>query len=82
MIPGSGISPGEGNGNPLQCFCWRIPWTEKLQAAIVPGVTKILKQLMTYFLRRRFEVLESIGVAGKISDEAGTSCGARRRNSA
>ena len=44
LIPGSGISPGEGNGNPLQCFCWRIPWTEKLQAAIVPGVTKILKQ--------------------------------------
>ena len=20
-IPGSGRSPGEGNGNPLQCFC-------------------------------------------------------------
>ena len=24
-IPGSGRSPGEGNGNPLQ----RIPWTEE-----------------------------------------------------
>ena len=21
MIPGSGLSPGEGNGNPLQCSC-------------------------------------------------------------
>ena len=29
LIPGSGRSPGEGNGNPLQCSCWEIPWTEK-----------------------------------------------------
>ena len=28
-IPGSGRSPGEGNGNPLQCSCWEIPWTEE-----------------------------------------------------
>ena len=36
-IPGSGRSPGEGNGNPLQYSClensnilaWIIPWTEK-----------------------------------------------------
>ena len=28
-IPGSGRSPGEGNGNPLQYSCWKIPWTEK-----------------------------------------------------
>ena len=28
-IPGSGRSPGGGNGNPLQYFCWRIPWTEE-----------------------------------------------------
>ena len=27
-IPGSGRYSGEGNGNPLQCFAWRIPWTE------------------------------------------------------
>ena len=26
-IPGSGRSPGEGNGNPLHA--WRIPWTEE-----------------------------------------------------
>ena len=24
-------SPGEGNGNPLQYSCWRIPWTEDLK---------------------------------------------------
>ena len=28
-IPGLGRSPGEGNGNPLQCSSWRIPWTQK-----------------------------------------------------
>ena len=73
-IPGSGISPGEGNGNPLQYFCWRIPWTEKPRVAIVPGVAKIWKQLnYWHFSRRRFEALESSGEAGKISDEAGTS---------
>ena len=29
-IPGSGKSPGEGNGNPLQILAWEIPWTENL----------------------------------------------------
>ena len=28
LIPGSGRSPGGGNGNPLQCSWWKIPWTE------------------------------------------------------
>ena len=28
-IPGSGRSPGEGNGNPLQYTCLGIPWTEE-----------------------------------------------------
>ena len=27
-IPGSGRSPGEGNGNP-SILAWRIPWTEE-----------------------------------------------------
>ena len=26
-IPGSGRSPGEGNGNPLQFYCLKNPWT-------------------------------------------------------
>ena len=26
-IPGSGRSPGEGNGNSIQYFAWRIVWT-------------------------------------------------------
>ena len=29
MIPGSGRSHGEGNGNPLGLLAWRIPGTEK-----------------------------------------------------
>ena len=28
-IPGSGISLGEGNGNPLQYSYLEIPWTEE-----------------------------------------------------
>ena len=28
-FPGSGRSPGEGNGYPLQYLAWRIPWTEE-----------------------------------------------------
>ena len=28
-VPGSGRSPREGYGNPLQYSCWRIPWTEE-----------------------------------------------------
>ena len=28
-IPGLGRSSREGNGNPLQYSCWKIPWTEE-----------------------------------------------------
>ena len=29
-IPGSGKSPGEGNGNPLtSILAWKIPWMEE-----------------------------------------------------
>ena len=29
LIPELGRSPGEGNGNPLQCSCLEIPWTKQ-----------------------------------------------------
>ena len=29
LIPGSGKSPGEENGNPLSTLAWKIPWTEE-----------------------------------------------------
>ena len=40
LIPGSGRSPGEGNGNPLQYSCWRIRWTEEPGSLESMGVAK------------------------------------------
>ena len=42
--PGLGRSPGEGNGNPLQCnfLAWKIPWTEE------PGGLKINGKINMY----------------------------------
>ena len=39
-IPGSGRSPGEGNGNPLQFSCLGNPMDWGAWQAIVHGVTK------------------------------------------
>ena len=39
LIPGSGRSAGEGNGNLLQNSCWEIPWTEE-PGGLVCGVAK------------------------------------------
>ena len=39
-ILGSGISPGEGNGNPLQCSCLENPLDRGTWWATVHGLTK------------------------------------------
>ena len=39
-IPGSGRSPGEGNGKPLQYSCLENSTDGGAWQAIVPGVTK------------------------------------------
>ena len=39
-IPGSGRSPGEGNGYPLQYSCLENPMDRKALRTIVHGVTK------------------------------------------
>ena len=39
-IPGSGRSPGEGNGNPLQCSCLENSMDRGAWQATVHGVTK------------------------------------------
>ena len=39
-IPGSGRSPGEGNGNPLQCSCLENPMDRGAWWATVQGLTK------------------------------------------
>ena len=40
LIPGSGRSPGEGNGNPLQSSCLKNPMDRGAWRATVHGVTK------------------------------------------
>ena len=40
LIPGSGRSLGEGNGNPLQCSCLENPMETGARQAPVCGVTK------------------------------------------
>ena len=44
-IPGSGRSPGEGNGNPLHCPCLENPMDKGALWATVHGVTKNRTQL-------------------------------------
>ena len=39
LIPGSGRSPGGGNGYPLNILAWEIPWTEEPGAKVL-GVAK------------------------------------------
>ena len=44
-IPGRGISPGEGNGNPLQYSWLQNPMDRGAWLAIVHGITKSCTQL-------------------------------------
>ena len=39
LIPGSGRSPGEGNGNPLQYSCLENPMDRGTWLAIIHGIT-------------------------------------------
>ena len=48
LIPGSGRSPGGGNGNPLQYFTLENPTDRGVWQAIVHGVTKSWTQLSTH----------------------------------
>ena len=44
-VPGSGKSPGEGNGNPLHYSCLENPMDRGAWRAIVHGVIKSQTQL-------------------------------------
>ena len=46
-IPGSGRSPGEGNGNPLQCFCLENPMDRGAWQVTVHGVARVGHNLVT-----------------------------------
>ena len=41
LIPGSGRSPGEGNGNPLQYSCLENPTNREAWRATVHGVAEL-----------------------------------------
>ena len=46
-IPGSGRSPGEGNGNPLQYSCLGNPMDRGAWRATVCGVARVRNDLAT-----------------------------------
>ena len=46
-IPGSGRSPGEGNGNPLQYSCLENPMDRAPWQATVYGVTRVRHDLVS-----------------------------------
>ena len=63
-IPGSGRSPGEGNGNPLQYSCLENPMDGGAWWAAVHGVTKSWTRLsdFIYLLKNGFEKLIAVTV--------------------
>ena len=42
LILGSGRSPGEGNGYPLQVLAWEIPWMEDLAGYSPLGCKRVI----------------------------------------
>ena len=57
MIPGLGISPGEGNGNPLQYSCLKNPMDGVAWWATVHGVAKSRTQLSDFTFAQVTELL-------------------------
>ena len=45
LIPGSGRSPGEGDGNPFLYSCWENPMDRGVWQAIVHWITKSQTQV-------------------------------------
>ena len=41
LIPESGRTPGDRNGNPLQCSCLENPWTEELGGLKSVGLQRV-----------------------------------------
>ena len=57
-IPGSGRSPGEGNGNPLQYSCLENPMKGEAWSAAVHGVAKSRTRLSDFTFPFHFSALE------------------------
>ena len=47
-IPGSGRSPGQGNGNPLQYSWWKIPWTKEPGGLQFTGLQRVRTRLSDF----------------------------------
>ena len=57
LICGSGRSPGEGNGNPLQCSCLENTMDRGAWQATVHGVTKYQIPLSDFHFHKLFILL-------------------------
>ena len=49
-IPGSGRSPGEGNGNNYNILAWEIPWTEESGELQSMGSQRVRHDIATRLL--------------------------------
>ena len=65
LIPGLEISPGEGNGNPLQCSCLENPMDRGAWQTTFQGVTKSLTGLSDFHFH--FSPSETISIIGLLS---------------
>ena len=75
-IPGSGRSPGEGNGNPLQYSCLENPTDRGIWWATVHGVAKSRTQLSDFTFFPFFLLLQSTGpsAGASVVGAHGLSC--------
>ena len=75
LIPGSGRSPGEGNGNPLQYSCLENPMDRGAWRATVHGVARVRHDLaLSFFLSPASEFLAGLSAQPgprRLSWEAG-----------
>ena len=58
LLPGSGRSPGEGNGNQLQCSCLENPMDRGAWPATVHGIAKSQTRLSDFTFTFHFRALE------------------------
>ena len=66
-IPGSGRSPGEGNGNPLQYSAWKIPGTEEPGGLQSMGLQKSGTWVSQVRSKKRFFPLPVGGALAHVS---------------
>ena len=70
LIPGSGTSPGEGNGNPLQYCCLENPMDRGTWQATVHSVTELdmTERLNTYVQFPGCAILKILSLVGYVSE--------------